>query len=154
MKKFVQELDNTISEFNNQINDNLIGINYLESLKYHLINIIKKKKFEFLNLDQNILQKKFKNRELAIKIETFKESTSRIKNRMKDDCLSIVLQGSRIIEILSKDKSNSISLHIHNGVTLPKNTVYTENIIKDTLLLNIFDIEKIEDTELINKNLI
>ena len=125
MKKFVQELDNTISEFNNQINDNLIGINYLESLKYHLINIIKKKKFEFLNLDQNILQKKFKNRELAIKIETFKESTTRIKNRMKDDCLSIVLQGSRIIEILSKDKSNSISLHIHNGITLPKNTVYS-----------------------------
>jgi len=148
MKKFINEIENILFEFNNQINDNLIGITYLENLKYHLIDIIKKEKFEFPNLDQNILQKNFKNRELAIKIEVFQESTSRIKNRLKDDCLSIVLRGLRIVEILSKDKLNSINLYAHNGVTLPKNTVYTENLIKDSLLLNIFNIEKIEDTDI------
>ena len=148
MKKFIQELDNIISEFNNQINDNLIGMSYLENLKYYLIDNIKKEKLDLSSLDHNILKKNSKNRELTINIENFTESTSRIKNKLKNDCLSIVLKGSKIIEILSKDKSISINLYTHNGITLPRNTVYSEKLIKDTLLLNIFNIEEINDASI------
>ena len=58
MKKFIQELDNIISEFNNQINDNLIGMSYLENLKYYLIDNIKKEKLDLSSLDHRYFKKK------------------------------------------------------------------------------------------------
>ena len=41
MKKYFDEINNILSDCNNQINENIVGLNYLEKLKYLLIEKIR-----------------------------------------------------------------------------------------------------------------
>ena len=45
MEHLIVEIDNIISNCNNKINDKIIGVNYLEKLKFFLIDSLKENDF-------------------------------------------------------------------------------------------------------------
>ncbi|MEC7744857.1 MAG: hypothetical protein VX534_00275, partial [Pseudomonadota bacterium] len=49
MERLILEIDNIISNCNNKINDKIIGINYLEKLKFFLIDSLKENDFSSFN---------------------------------------------------------------------------------------------------------
>lgn len=137
----MQDIDNLISDCINQINDKIIGINFLEKLKYLLIDKIKA--YDISKLSSEVSQKSLvqnENINVTIKIEKNTKNVSKLKKMLNNDVLSIVLDGLQILTL--HEKSNSSSNHQQyltkfTGIVLPKNTIINELITKDTILLNI-----------------
>ena len=156
METLIKNIDNTIIDCNKVINENILGINFLEQLKYSLIDNLKiNKSTLFQDIANNELTKIYGKKNLIIKIDNFEDSLSKIKNIVPNDCLCIVLKGSKSLEIYSNynDKlTNNLNLFPMTGVVLSKDTITNESIFKDTILLNIYCINEKIDIE--NKNLI
>ena len=144
-------LDNIINDSNNQINDKISGINYLEIFKYHFIEIIQKSNLDFSIIEgKNEIKKIYGSKELIISIENYKESIANLKQTILNDYLCIILKGSKIIEIYENkksNKSNSINLYKNHGIALSKDTIISESIVKNTLLMNIFNDKNNNDAE-------
>ena len=88
MNDLIKEINNIIEKNNNKINENIVGINYLEKLKYLVINNLKdsQDKFTLDNLAPVLEKKnnqsikfKFKNRSLFLSINLYKNPLSKIK---------------------------------------------------------------------------
>ena len=156
MNKFKIEFNNIISEINNQINDKISGINYLEKIKYPLID-----KLKLLNLE---FDKKFENFEvshnysentLSLYFVNSLDSSSKIKHNLVDDCLLIILNGSKSIKIHEESNSiNQVSLNIFSfsGIVLSKNTIISEMTSKDCVFLSIFNKKNINNQQIIHNN--
>ena len=153
MENLLQDIDNIISLCNKQINEKVQGINYFESLKYLLINKLKEKN---LNLDfsNNISSKSISHshgcNNLKFQLEYNKESISKIKNTLNNINLSIVLSGKKSIQLFeNKDSDNSIHIDLHKSmeVVLPENTIISENLSKNTIILDILSIKSNSDIE-------
>ena len=71
MEDFIKDFDNIISASNNQINDKILGINYLEKLKYLLIDKLKtlniSNEKNFKNFEKKEIKRKFGVNDLLIK---------------------------------------------------------------------------------------
>ena len=152
MENLMQDIENMISEHSNQINGKILGINYLEKLKYNLIDNLKISQFQTLEeiRDQEI-EKQYGNNHLLIKIETFPESVSKMKSVIQYNHLCIILSGLKNFEIydnLDKKKTFFINLSKFEGIVLTKETIINEKISKKTLLINIFDIIDNVDIEI------
>ena len=154
MGHLILEIDSIISDCNNKINDKIIGINYLEKLKFLLIDSLKEKEFSFLeNISNDTLteiNKIFGENNLVITIQQYQESITKIKNECKNDLLNVVLHGFNSIDIYQNNKKNnlnSISLFPKTGIVLSKKTLISEKITKDSLILKIVNIR---DTSNIN----
>ena len=154
MEDLIQDIKNIISESNNQINDKILGINYLEKLKYLLIDKLKiSKTTSIKNIakreDKEIKIKHSQNN-LLVKFESYPEPLSKIKNIIQNDYLCIVLKGSKSIKIhknADSTESQSINLFHNTGIILSKATVISESIFRETILLNIFNIKNDTDIE-------
>ena len=153
MENLLQDIDNIISLCNKQINEKVQGINYFESLKYLLINKLKEKN---LNLDfsNNISSKSISHshgcNNFKFQLEYNKQSISKIKNTLNNINLSIVLSGKKSIQLFENkdsDKSIHINLHKFMGVVLPENTIISENLSKNTIILDILSIKSNSDIE-------
>jgi len=147
MEQLILEIDSIISDCNNKINDKIIGTNYLEKLKFLLIDSLKEKNFSSLNNFSEAtvkeLNKKCGENNLVIAIQQYQESLTKIKNECINDFLSIVLRGFVSLDIYQKDKEkalHSLSLFPKTGVVLSKNTFISEKIVKDSLILRIVNI--------------
>ena len=152
MKSNIEILDNIINDINNQINDKILGINYLEKIKYLLIIEIQKANLDFSmgDLGGQKITKKYGGKELTMSLERYNESTSKIKQTLSCDFLSLIIKGSKSLEIyenINSKKSNLINLFKNNGITLSKDTIISEVITKNTILLNIFNSKNNNDTE-------
>ena len=160
MKNSIEFFDNIINECNNQINDKVSGINYLEKLKYLLIEKIQNSQTTFDLLDNKNEKEIVKNygvNELHITLERYQESKSRIKHKILRDYVSIVLKGSKSIEIYDTfhpNQSNKLNLFKGSGISLTQDTVINESILKNTILLNIFNNKKKEVIEKNEKDII
>ena len=99
MEDLIQAIQNIISESNNQINDKILGVNYLEKLKYLLIDKLKSFKITSMKDIQNLQNKEIRTKHsrnnLLIKLESNSNPLSKIKNIIEDDYLCIVLNGSK-----------------------------------------------------------
>ena len=141
MKNFLQDIDNILIDSNAKINDKIFGINYLEKIKYHLMDKLKDIQLNNIgDIDNQELIKEFGEKKLLFKLEKHKESKSIIKNTIPLDQLSIVLVGFKSIEIHEKEtakKSSSLNLYKNMGIVVPKETILSESISKETILLNI-----------------
>jgi hypothetical protein len=144
MENLLKTFNNIISESNNQINDKLTGINYLEKLKYILIDELKKLKTSELKDIQNFeISKNYRNRHLLIRFSKNPETLSKINNLISDDCLSIVLFGSKSIKLHENEKpkdSHSLSLFSLTGIVMTKNSILSEVFSKDSTILDIYNI--------------
>ena len=154
MEDLIQDIHNIISESNNQINDKILGVNYLEKLKYLLIDKLKTFKITSIknieNLQNKELKISFNQNNLLIKFENYSNPISRIKNTIQNDYLCIVLNGSKSIKIHENSdpsESQSINLFSNTGIVLSKATVISESISKETILINIFNIRSDIDIE-------
>ena len=147
----MQDIDNLISDCINQINEKINGINFLEKIKYSLIDRIKS--IDLLNLE-NVNNKEHyinnANINLLTKIEKANENVSKIKKTINNDNLTITLEGLKTISIHEKLISKSVNqqyLSKYLGMVLAKNTIIDEIITKDTVLLNISIIDRIESAD-------
>lgn len=152
MEKFLADIDNILLDCDSKINDKITGINFLEELKYFLIDKIR----TFKNTDLEIIKnteiiKKLKDRNLLIKIENHNESKSKIKYTLTKDTLFIVLKGLNSFKIFNnKDDQRGTSFNIFpiTGISINNNTVINESSLKNTTILSILldnesiDIEK------------
>ena len=139
MKNLLEYFDNILSENLDEINDKLLSTNYLEKLKYIIINNLKNQNLTEMNKSQNdLMQKKYGQNDLLIKIENYQESISKIKCSNVNDDLCIVLKGSKSIKIyeqIDSNKSKHINLYQFMGICLPKDTIKSESISAGTIFL-------------------
>jgi len=154
MEQLILEIDSIISNYNNNTNDKIIGVNYLEKLKFSLIDSLKEKNFIAIsNISKETVKefnKTYGENNLVITVQRHQESLTKIKNKCIDDSLSVVLQGFASVNIyqnMAENESHSLSLFPKTGVVLSKNTLISEKIIKDSLILRIVNIR---DTSNIN----
>ena len=158
MNAFIQKIEDITLKNDNVINKNIVGTNYLEKLKYLIIENLKNlDKFILENLmvdlknsnDQSI-KYKFKEDLLFSSISLYKDSLSRIKTRHNHDILSIVINGFKKVDVFDFSENNkSISLFISKnmGLVLSENTVTSENIASGSVILDIFYEKKILNIE-------
>ena len=147
----MQDIDNLISDCINRINEKINGINFLEKIKYSLIDRIKSidlLNFEDINNKEHYINNG--NINFLIKIEKANENTSKIKKTIDNDNLTIILEGLKTISIHEKLISKSVNqqyLSKYIGIVLAKNTIIDELITKGTILLNISIVDRAESVE-------
>ena len=148
----MQDIDDIISDYIKQFDNKILGINFLEKLKYPLIDkiktyslskISKQSNKEYLIKNQNI--------NIFVKIEKNTKNISKIKKIINNDNLSIILNGLKTITIHEKKNSRAINqqyLSKSTGIVLAKDTIIDELIAKDTILLDISIIYKENNIDL------
>ena len=122
MNVLIKEIKDIIEKNNSKINENIVGINYLEKLKYLVINNLKNSQDKFTpdNLVDALTKKnnqsikfKFKNQSLILSINLYKNPLSKIKLCYDNDTLSIVINGVKKISLFDLyDKKKNVSLSI------------------------------------------
>jgi len=141
MENVIEIVNTIIANSNKQINDKIIGVNFLEKLKYILIDELDKIEINKIDLKKKqIAEDRSQNKNLLIKIENFLETTSNIKYVCSDDKLSVVLKGSKLIKVnlgSNDNKSQTLNLFERNGIVISKNTTINETISKNSLILDI-----------------
>ena len=148
MDSFVKLLDDLLIEIDGSINEKIIGINYLENIKYKFIerlkelekNIVEDFKSE-ISVNKLFLKKHdFNTRSINYSINYIENSISQIKHIIENDTLYIVLNGAKIISVFDNKKPiKSIKINItkNMGVVLSQNTIINENINKKSIILTI-----------------
>ena len=154
MEQLILEIDSIISSCNNKINDKIVGVNYLEKLKFMLIDSLKEKDLSSFDNNSNEtnteLNKIYGENNLIITIQQYQESFTKIKNECINDLLNVVLHGFASLDIYQPKKENgshSLSLFPKTGIVVSRNTLISEKIIKNSLILKIVNIR---DTSKIN----
>ena len=151
MKAFNELFNKYLVDIDKSINKGIIGINYLESIKFLLIEKLE-------NIDQNIfgdfqkeilnqklieIKKEFDHRKISCQISYSKESISKIKFEIQKDVLLIVLNGFSNFTIYDRnDKNISANLKIFKfmGLVLSEKTNISEKNSKDFVVLKITNI--------------
>ena len=139
MENFFKELDKIIFESNEKINQKILGINYLEKLKFFLIEKINDLKIDSYEKIENFEKvKEYRNINLSIKFNNYVEAFSKIKNTLPNDNLSIVLKGLKTFDIYDSKVSKKFNLFQNMGIVLPKQLIVSESITKKSTIIDIF----------------
>ena len=141
MENFFKEIDNFIIESNKEINEKILGINYLEKLKFSLIEKIIKlniRSYEEIKNFQEV--KDYNNIKLSIRLNNYNESLSKLQNHLPNDNLCIILRGLKTFKIKNNQESRSFTLFQNMGITLPSKTVVNESIAKQSTIVDIFNL--------------
>ena len=136
------------ADLNKSINEKIVGTNFLELIKFLLIEKLNSltendlKNLKLMPLNGKILEKNINldNRKIAYKIEYFDKSVSIIKQKTEEDNLSIILEGYKSIVIYDNtdhEKSIYSNLSKNMGFVLSLNTVITTKIAAKSILLSI-----------------
>ena len=148
MDYFLKLLDNLLIQINDSINEKIIGITYLETIKFKLIeklseleeNIIENFKSELSVKKKFSKELNFNTRSINYSINFIENSTSNIKQVIQKDTLYIVLDGAKIISVFDKNKqsiSTKINIIKNKGIVLSESTIINENINKKSIILTI-----------------
>ena len=159
MNVLIKEINDIIEKNNSKINENIVGINYLEKLKYLVINNLKdsRDKFTLDNLVADLTEKnnqsiklKFENQSLFLSINLYNNSLSKIKLCYDNDTLSIVINGVKKISLFDlNDKKKKVSLSIFKnmGIVLSENTIISEKIAAGSIIMDIVSEKKAMNIE-------
>ncbi|MDC0037925.1 hypothetical protein OAJ30_04550, partial [Alphaproteobacteria bacterium] len=129
MENFFKEIDSFITESNKEINEKILGINYLEKLKFSLIAKIiglNIKSYEEIKNFQEV--KEYNNIKLSITFKHYNEALSQFKNPIPNDNLCIILRGIKTFKIINNQESKNFTLYQNMGITLPRKTNVNESI--------------------------
>ena len=148
MNLILAKISEIIKKNNETINEKIIGINYLEQLKYLIVNdltLFDEKIFKDIlaNNKENKTEDylfDFNNRSIKLSINFFKFSISKINNTINKDNLSIVGYGLKNITINDKDnakKSITLKLFKNMGIVLSQGTLVSEKIASGSIILDI-----------------
>ena len=150
MEKLTKDIsDIVITEVNN-INEKVVGLNFLELLKNNIIekilSLLSLQKFplnQLINYENEI---KENSRHIKISINYYLDSLSFRKKNINNDTLFLVFNETTNFDIFKDEKNfTSILLYKNTGISLPKDTVINSKYNKNVLLLEIInkDIEQI-----------
>ena len=143
MESFFKEIDKLIISSNKKINEKILGINYLEKLKFSLIE-------QIIDLNINSYEeitnfedvKEYNNIKLSIKFKNYNEAVSKIKSPLPNDNLCIVLKGIKTFKITNNEESKNFTLFPNMGITLPSKTIINESIGKQSSIIDIFNLNE------------
>jgi hypothetical protein len=159
MNVLIKEINDIIEKNNSKINENIVGINYLEKLKYLVINSLKdsQDKFTLDNLvaalekkNNQSIEFKFKNRSLFLSINLYKNPLSKIKLCYDNDTLSVVINGVKkisLFDLYDKKKKVSLSIFKNMGIVLSENTITSEKIAAGSIIMDIVSEKKAMNIE-------
>lgn len=150
METFNKIFDKILIEINKSINEKISGINLLELLKFELIEKFKDfdentlKDLKLILLDKQIIEKEIdlNNRKITYKIEYFDKSIAKIKQKIQNDYLSLIIDGLKSITIYenNNDKKSIFSYLSKNmGIVLSKDTLITTKIAEKSIILSILN---------------
>ena len=143
MENFFKEIDNFIIESNKEINEKILGINYLEKLKFSLMEKIiglNIKSYEEIKSFQEV--KEYDNIKLSITFNHYNEALSKLKNSIPNDNLCIILRGLKTFKITHNKESKNFTLYQNMGITLPSKTNVDESIAKESTIIDIFNLNE------------
>ncbi len=143
MENFFKEIDNFIIESNKEINEKILGINYLEKLKFSLIKRIidlNIKSYEEIKNFQEV--KEYNNIKLSITFNHYNEALSKLKTSLANDNLCIVLRGLKTLKITNNQDSKNFTLFQNMGITLPSKTIINESVAKQSTVIDIFNLNE------------
>ena len=141
MESFFKEIDKVIIESNKKINEKILGINYLEKLKFYLIEKITDlniKSYEEIKNFQEV--KEYNNIKLSIKFNHYNEAVSKLTKPLPNDNLCIILKGLKTFKITNNEESKNFTLFPNMGITLPSKTIINESIGKHSSIIDIFNL--------------
>ena len=159
MNVLIKEINDIIEKNNSKINENIVGINYLEKLKYLVINNLKdsQDKFTLDNLVAALKKKnnqsikfKFKNQSLFLSINLYNNPLSKIKLCYDNDTLSVVINGVKnisLFDLYDKKKKVSLSIFKNKGIVLSENTIISEKIAAGSIIMDIVSNKKAKHIE-------
>ena len=159
MNDLIKKINDIIEKNNSEINENIVGINYLEKLKYLVIDKLKDGQniFALDDLVAVLTEKnnqsikfKFKNRSLILSINLYKNPLSKIKLCYDNDTLSVVINGVKKISLFDlHDKKRKVSLSIFKnmGIVLSENTITSEKIAAGSIVMDIVSEKKAMNIE-------
>ena len=152
-----KKIQDAIIDNSKLINKNITGTNFLDRLKYLLI--------ENKEIFQNILIKDIKDKSEDIEIKHnfdldngsffstlnfYSKSVSKINNKLKIDKFILIISGLNNLEIydvINNKKSYFINLMPKTGIILTENTNISQKIAKGSIILEINAIKKSLDIE-------
>ena len=154
MNALIKEINDIIEKNNSKINENIIGLNYLEKLKYLVIDNLKDGQDKF-TLDDLVaalekknnqsIEFKFKNRSLFLSINLYNNPLSKIKLCYNNDTLSVVINGVKkvsLFDLYDKKKKISLSIFKNMGLVLSENTITSEKIAAGSIIMDIVSKKK------------
>ena len=123
MEKLLQDISIIIKESNNNINDKIFGIHYLEKLKYLLIDEIKKLDISSIKKglisSTNEVLKNNSRETLLINSYNNLDPISKLNFFIQNNSLFLVLRGSLSIEIINKFNNKKLPfLNLYNNTGL------------------------------------
>ena len=143
MENFFKEIDRFIIESNKQINEKILGINYLEKLKFSLIEKIIELNIKSYEKIENFKEvKEYNSIKLNIIFNNYNETVSKLKNPLPNDNLCIILRGLKTFQILNNQESKNFTLFQNMGITLPGKTIVNESIAKQSTVIDIFNLSE------------
>ena len=153
MDKLLQDIGIIIKETNNNINEKIFNINYLEKLKYLLIDKIKE--LDISAIDKNLklnVNKVLENNlrhNLLVNVDNNVDSISKLNALIDNPSLFLVLRGSLSIEIINKFNKKKVpflNLYTNTGIILNKDSITNQLVSKDSLIIiiSILDEKNIE----------
>ncbi len=159
MNDLIKKIDYIIEINNSKINENIVGINYLEKLKYLVIDNLKDGQDKFTPDDLVAAFKKknnqsikfiFKNRSLSLSINLYKNPLSKIKLCYDNDTLSVVINGVKeisLFDLYDKKRKVSLSIFKNMGLVLSENTITSEKIAAGSVIMDIISEKKVVNIE-------
>ena len=109
MSVLIKEISNIITSNNNTINENIVGINYLEKLKYLLIDNLKNRKYRF----------SIKNLVSDLEKENSELKTLLAEQLLKTKALEIALGKP----LLSPDRQRSMAAKVQRALSCSRRAV-------------------------------
>ena len=161
MTIFPKELEHIILDEFNNVNDKLIGINFLEAFKFNLIT-----KLPSL-LELSILIKNLKDQTNLIieknytKLEAIvfqnKDPIFQLKKEIQKNTLLVVLDGELSIDLFQdgfKKKYTKLNIYRFMGVCFPPNTIINLNSFKNSCFIEFLKTEINNNIENSKKDII
>ena len=161
MTNFPKELEHILLDEFNNVNDKLIGINFLEAFKFNLIT-----KLPSL-LELSILIKNLKDQTNLIieknytKLEAIvfqnKDSIFQLKKEIQKNTLLVVLDGELQVDLFEdefKKKYRKLNIYRFMGICLPPNTIIILNSFKNSFFIEFLITEINNNIENLKKDII
>ena len=148
MTNFPKELENIILDEYNNVDDKLIGINFLEAFKFNLIT--KFSSFsELSTLIENlkdktnfIIEKNYTKLEAVV--FKYKNSISQLKKEIQKSTLLVVLDGELQIDLFQggfKKEYKKLNIYRFMGICLTPNTIINLNSFKNSCFVEFLKTE-------------
>ena len=161
MTNFPKELEHIILDEYNNVNDKLIGINFLEAFKFNLIT-----KLPFLSEFSTLIENLKDQTNLIIeknstKLEAIifqnKDSISQLKKKIQKSTLLVVLDGELQVDLFQeefKKEYTKFNIYRFMGICLPSNTIINLNSFKNSCFIEFLKTEINNNIENSKKDII